>query len=165
MWPGFRRSRPAPVRARNGLAPAARAIFQTSLISRYRPSLYSDPAKIHVAAHTKLMSFLVNWLIVLVSALFIVLYLSLRTPHTSRAALVGRERRVASARLFAQATLGFWTAALIVVRGILTTDGTEAAHPAFTSLAFGALGLASVSTYWSVCALRLRRRRLTFARR
>ena len=149
----------------NRLTPAARTIFQTSLISRYRPSLYSDLAKIHVAVHTKPMSFLVNWLIVLVSTLSIVLYLSLRTPHTSRASLAGHERRVASARLFAQATLGFWTAALIVVRGILTTDGTEAAHPAFTSLAFAALGLASVSTYWSVRALRLRRRRLTFTRR
>ncbi|CAN0619668.1 conserved membrane protein of unknown function [Burkholderia multivorans] len=158
-------SPPVPVRARNRHATAIGVTFQTSLISRHRPSLYSGLAKIHVAVHTKLMSFLVNWLIVLVSVLSIVLYLSLRTPHSRHAALVGHERRVASARLFAQATLGFWTAALIVVRGILTTDGTEAAHPALTSLAFAALGLASVSTYWSVCAVRLRRRRLTFARR
>jgi hypothetical protein len=108
------------------------------------------------------MNFLINWLIVLASLLAIVLFLCLRTPHTRHAAEIGRGRRVASACLLTQATLGFWTAALIVERGILSAAGADASPAGFASIALAALGLASVSAYWSVRALRLRRPRLLF---
>ncbi|MGU7772519.1 hypothetical protein ACV229_20415 [Burkholderia sp. MR1-5-21] len=110
------------------------------------------------------MHFLVDWFIFLAAMLAATLFLCLRAPLTARASEIGRERRFDAARLMAQAALAFWTAALIVVRGILGAEGADASLAGFAALAFAALGLTSVATYWAVLALRLRRTRLLFAR-
>lgn len=111
------------------------------------------------------MDFLVNWFIALAVLLAATLFLCLRPPPTRRLAESGRPRRVASARLLTQAVIGFWTAALIVAQGILGPDGDGQSLTGFAALAFAALGLTTVSAYWSVCALRLRRPPALFARR
>ncbi|RQR61546.1 hypothetical protein DIE19_13415 [Burkholderia sp. Bp9126] len=108
------------------------------------------------------MNFLVNWLIALAALLAASLFLCLRTPHTRHPADIGRQRRVDSARLMSQAILGFWTAALVVVRGILISDGDDMSPAGCAAIALAALGLVSVAAYWSVCALRLRRPRTLF---
>ncbi|RQR58752.1 hypothetical protein DIE18_20365 [Burkholderia sp. Bp9125] len=108
------------------------------------------------------MNFLVNWLIALAALLAASLFLCLRTPHTRHPVDIGRQRRVESARLMSQAILGFWTAALIIVRGILISDGDDVSPAGCAAIAFAALGLASVAAYWSVCALRLRGPRTLF---
>ena len=104
------------------------------------------------------MSFLVNWFIALAILLAATLFLCLRAHKT------GRERRIASARLLAQAIVGFWTAALIVVRGILHADAADATPAGVAAIALAALGLASVAAYRSERALQLRRPRPRFAR-
>lgn len=103
------------------------------------------------------MDFLVNWLIALAALLAATLFLCLLPRSAHRLAESGRPRRVAAARLLAQAVIGFWTAALIVAQGILGPDGDGQSLTGFAALAFAALGLTTVAAYWSVCALRLRR--------
>jgi len=103
------------------------------------------------------MDFLVNWLIALAALLAATLFLCLRPRSAHRLAESGRPRRVAAARLLAQAVIGFWTAALIVAQGILGPDADGQSLTGFAALAFAALGLTTVAAYWSVCALRLRR--------
>ncbi|WP_412022158.1 hypothetical protein [Burkholderia cepacia] len=110
------------------------------------------------------MAFLIDWFIALAALLAATLFLCLRPPSARRLAEAGRPRRVASARLFAQAVIGFWTAALIVAQGILGPDGDGQSLAGFAALAFAALGLATVAAYWSACALRLRRPRMLFVR-
>ncbi|UEP49229.1 hypothetical protein LMA00_05580 [Burkholderia ambifaria] len=110
------------------------------------------------------MAFLIDWFIALAAVLAATLFLCLRSPSAHLRA-VGRPRRVACARLLAQAVIGFWTAALIVAQGILGPDGDGQSHAGVAALAFAALGLAAVAAYWSACALRLRRPRTLFARR
>ncbi|VWC03597.1 membrane protein [Burkholderia aenigmatica] len=111
------------------------------------------------------MDFLVDWLIALAVLLAATLFLCLRPWSARRLADSGRPRRVASARLLTQAVIGFWTAALIVVRGILGPDGDSQSLAGFAALAFAALGLTTVAVHWSVCALRLRRPPTLFTRR
>ncbi|RBB41843.1 hypothetical protein DPV79_05720 [Burkholderia reimsis] len=110
------------------------------------------------------MDFLVNWLIALAALLTATLFLCLRPRSPHRLAESGRPRRVAAARLLAQAVIGFWTAALIVAQGILGPDADGQSLTGFAALAFAALGLTTVAAYWSVCALRLRRPPPLFAR-
>lgn len=111
------------------------------------------------------MAFLIDWFIALAAVLAATLFLCLRSPSAQRLRASGRPRRVASARLFAQAVIGFWVAALIVAQGILGPDGNGQSLAGFAALAFAALGLTTVAAYWSACALRLRRPRVMFARR
>ncbi|WP_175717644.1 hypothetical protein [Burkholderia anthina] len=111
------------------------------------------------------MAFLIDWFIALATVLAITLFLCLRSPSAPRLRAAGRARRVASARLLAQAVIGFWTAALIVGHGILGPDGNGQSPTGIAALACAALGLASVAIYWWACALRLRRPRVLFARR
>jgi len=111
------------------------------------------------------MAFLIDWFIALAAVLAVTLFLCLRSPSAQRLRASGRPRRVASARLFAQAVIGFWVAALIVAQGILGPDGNGQSLAGFAALAFAALGLTTVAAYWSACALRLRRPRVMFARR
>ncbi|HKT63399.1 hypothetical protein [Burkholderia sp. 22313] len=111
------------------------------------------------------MAFLIDWFIALAAVLAATLFLCLRSPSAQRLRAAGRPRRVASARLLAQAVIGFWVAALIVAQGILGPDGEGQSLAGFAALAFAALGLATVAAYWSACALRLRRPRVLFARR
>ncbi|KAB0631454.1 hypothetical protein [Burkholderia latens] len=111
------------------------------------------------------MALLIDWFIALAAVLAATVFLCLRAPSPQRLRASGRSRRVASARLLAQAVIGFWTAALIVTQGILGPDGDGQSLAGFASLAFAALGLAAVAAYWSTCALRLRRPRMLFARR
>ncbi|RQS72963.1 hypothetical protein DID96_08865 [Burkholderia sp. Bp8963] len=110
------------------------------------------------------MHFLVDWFIVLAVLTAAALFLFLRAPRHRYAPEIGRKRRIDSARLITQAILGFWTAALIVARGILGTAGADASPAGFAAFALAAFGLASVSTYWTVLALRLRRTRTLFTR-
>ncbi|CAM2338422.1 hypothetical protein [Burkholderia vietnamiensis] len=110
------------------------------------------------------MAFLIDWIIALAAALATSLFVCLRAPAARRFRDDGRPRRVASARLLAQAVIGFWTAALIVVQGILGPDGHGQSVTGFASLAIAALGLAAVATYWTARALRLRRPRHMFTR-
>ncbi|KVH32282.1 hypothetical protein [Burkholderia cepacia] len=111
------------------------------------------------------MDFLVDWLIALAVLLAATLFLCLLPQSAHRLAESGRPRRVATARLLTQAVIGFWTAALIVAQGILGPDGDGQSLAGFAALAFAALGLTTVSAYWSVCALRLCRRPPLFTRR
>lgn len=111
------------------------------------------------------MAFLVNWLIALAALLAATLFLCLRPPAAHRLSASGRPRRVTAARLLTQAVIGFWTAALIIARGILGPEGDGQSPAGFASLAFAALGLATVAAYWSTCALRLCRPRALFTRR
>ncbi|WP_431821896.1 hypothetical protein [Burkholderia sp. F1] len=110
------------------------------------------------------MDFLVNWLIALAVLLTATWFLCLRVPCSRHPAEIGRARRIESARLLTQGILGFWTAALIVARGILVSDGADASPAGFAAIAFAALGLVAVAAYWSACAVRLRRPRLFFRR-
>lgn len=110
------------------------------------------------------MVFLVDWFIVLAALLAAALFLCLRPP-ARRLAAAGRPRRIASARLLAQAVIGFWTAALIVAEGILGAGGHDQPFAGFAALALAAVALAGVAAYWSARALRLRRPRVLFARR
>ncbi|WP_322086693.1 hypothetical protein [Burkholderia sp. BCC1999] len=110
------------------------------------------------------MAFLVDWLIALAALLAATLFLCLRAPSARPLPESGRPRRVACARLLTQAVIGFWTAALIVVEGILGPDGDGQSLTGFAALAFAALGLSTVAAYWSACALRLRRPPSLFAR-
>ncbi|AJY13832.1 hypothetical protein K6W16_17865 [Burkholderia dolosa] len=111
------------------------------------------------------MVFLVDWFIVLAALLAAALFLCLRPPPARRLAAAGRPRRIASARLLAQAVIGFWTAALIVAEGILGAGGHDQPFAGFAALALAAVALAGVAAYWSARALRLRRPRVLFARR
>lgn len=111
------------------------------------------------------MAFLIDWFIALAAALATTLFLCLRSPSAPRLRAAGRPRRVACARLLAQAVIGFWTAALIVAQGILGPDGDGQSHAGLAALAFAALGLTTVAAYWCACALRLWRSRVLFARR
>ncbi|RQR26214.1 hypothetical protein DIE23_30310 [Burkholderia sp. Bp9143] len=111
------------------------------------------------------MAFLIDWFIALAAVLAATLFLCLRSPSAPRLRAVGRSRRVACARLLAQAVIGFWMAALIVAQGILGPGGDGQSHAGFAALAFAALGLATAAAYWSACALRLCRPRVLFARR
>ena len=111
------------------------------------------------------MAFLTDWFIALAAVLAATLFLCLRSPSAQRLRASGRPRRVASARLLAQAVISFWAAALIVAQGILGPDGSGQSLAGFAALAFAALGLATVAAYWSACALRLRRPCVLFARR
>ncbi|KVV58002.1 hypothetical protein WT27_24035 [Burkholderia territorii] len=111
------------------------------------------------------MAFLIDWFIALAAALAATLFLCLRSPAAPRLRAAGRSRRLACARLLAQAVIGFWTAALIVAQGILGPDGDGQSHAGFAALAFAALGLTTVATYWCACALRLRRWRMLFPHR
>ncbi|WP_269510635.1 hypothetical protein [Burkholderia sp. IMCC1007] len=111
------------------------------------------------------MAFLIDWFIALAAVLAATLFLCLRSPSACGLRAAGRARRVASARLLAQAVIGFWTATLIVARGILGPDGDGQSPAGVAALAFAALGLAAVASYWATCARRLRRRRTLFPRR
>ncbi|AIO42785.1 hypothetical protein KDW55_02005 [Burkholderia sp. AU19243] len=111
------------------------------------------------------MAFLIDWFIALAALLAATLFLCLRAPSVRCLRASGRPRRVAAARLLAQAVIGFWTAALIVTQGILGPSGDEQSLPGFAALAFAALGLVTVAAYWCLCALRLRRPPALFARR
>ncbi|WP_175835136.1 hypothetical protein [Burkholderia anthina] len=111
------------------------------------------------------MAFLIDWFIALAAVLATTLFLCLRSPSAYRLRVAGHARRVASARLLAQAVIGFWTAALIVAQGILGPGGDGQSPAGVAALAFAALGLTAVATYWSACALRLRCSRTLFARR
>ncbi|ALX12480.1 hypothetical protein P350_13485 [Burkholderia cepacia JBK9] len=110
------------------------------------------------------MAFLVDWLIALAALLAAILFLCLRAPSARRLAESGRPRRIARARLLTQALIGFWTAALIVMEGILGPDGDGQSLAGFAALAFAALGLSAVAAYWSARALQLRRPPTLFAR-
>ncbi|WP_423378636.1 hypothetical protein [Burkholderia sp. LMG 32019] len=110
------------------------------------------------------MDFLIDWFIALAALLAAILFLCLRSRSACRLAESGRARRVATARLLTQAVIGFWTAALIVVQGILGPDGEGQSLAGFAALAFAALGLTTVAAYWSACALRLRRPPQLFTR-
>ncbi|RKU02091.1 hypothetical protein C7H84_16025 [Burkholderia sp. Nafp2/4-1b] len=111
------------------------------------------------------MAFLIDWFIALAAALAATLFLCLRSPSATRLRAAGRPRRVACARLLAQAVIGFWTAALIVAQGILGPDGHGQSNAGFAALALAALGLSTVAAYWCACALRLRRPRALFKHR
>lgn len=111
------------------------------------------------------MAFLIDWFISLAALLAATLFLCLRPPAARRLSASGRPRRVTAARLLTQAVIGFWTAALIVARGILGPEGDGQSAAGFAALAFAALGLATVAAYWSACALRLCRPRALFASR
>ena len=111
------------------------------------------------------MAFLIDWFIALAAVLAATVFLCLRAPSAQRLRTSGRPRRIAYARLLAQAGLGFWTAALIVAQGILGPTGDRQSLAGFAALGFAALGLATVAAYWSACALRLRRPRVLFAAR
>jgi len=111
------------------------------------------------------MAFLIDWFITLAAVLAATLFLCLRSPSATRLRDAGRPRRVACARLLAQAVIGFWTAALIVVQGILGPDGDDPSRTGLAALSFAALGLSTVAAYWSASAWRLRRPRALFARR
>ncbi|MGS0893382.1 hypothetical protein ACVBGC_12685 [Burkholderia stagnalis] len=111
------------------------------------------------------MAFLVDWFITLAALLAAALFLCLRPPSAHRLPESGRPRRVTSARLLTQAVIGFWTAALIVMVGLLGPGGDGRSPAGFAAFALIAFGLAAIAAYWSACALRLRRPRLLFTRR
>ncbi|RQR42612.1 MULTISPECIES: hypothetical protein [unclassified Burkholderia] len=111
------------------------------------------------------MAFLIDWFITLAAVLAATLFLCLRSPSAARLRDAGRPRRVACARLLVQAVIGFWTAALIVLQGILGPAGDDQSYAGLAALSFAALGLSAVAAYWSASAWRLRRPRALFARR
>ncbi len=139
--------------------------FEFVRFNRRRDDTKVDTLRSASSVSRFLMAFLIDWFIALAAVLATTLFLCLRSPSAHRLRGAGHARRVASARLLAQAVIGFWTATLIVAQGILGPDGDGQSATGVASLAFAALGLAAVATYWAACALRLRRPRMLFARR
>ncbi|ALP62676.1 MULTISPECIES: hypothetical protein [Paraburkholderia] len=103
---------------------------------------------------------LTNWVIILAVALISLTFFCSRAPaHWS---IESRARRFTGMRLLAQAVLSFWTALLIVARGLFVL-GSKTLHVAPAAILTGALLLIVASGYWSIRGRRMLKPRRLFS--
>ncbi|BCZ78187.1 hypothetical protein PTKU64_18620 [Paraburkholderia terrae] len=103
---------------------------------------------------------LTNWVIILAVALIsLTFFCSCAPAHWS---IENRARRFTGTRLLAQAVLSFWTALLILTRGLFAL-GSRAVHVAPTVVLTGALLLIIASGYWSIRGRRMLKPRRLFS--
>ncbi|ACC70941.1 hypothetical protein PPMP20_05075 [Paraburkholderia phymatum] len=103
---------------------------------------------------------LTNWVIILAVALISLTFFCSRAPASW--SIDNRARRFTGTRLLAQAVLSFWSALLIVVRGLFALDA-RTIHIAPAIIFAGALVLIAASCYWSIRGRRLLKPRRLFS--
>jgi hypothetical protein len=103
---------------------------------------------------------LTNWVIILAVALISLTFFCSRAP--TNWSIESRARRFTGTRLLAQAVLSFWTALLIVARGLYAL-GSRALHVSPAVLLAGALLLIGASCYWSIRGRQLLKPRRLFS--
>ena len=103
---------------------------------------------------------LTNWVIILAAALIALSFVCSRVPASW--SMENRARRFTGARLLAQAVLSFWSALLIVVRG-LSALSARTMHIAPQVMLAGALLLVVAACYWSIRGRKLLKPRRLFA--
>jgi hypothetical protein len=101
-----------------------------------------------------------NWVIVLAVALISLTVFCSRAPASW--SIENRARRFTGMRLLAQAVLSFWSALLIVVRGLFAL-GARTFHIAPQLVLAGALLLVVASCYWSIRGSKLLKPRRLFS--
>jgi hypothetical protein len=103
---------------------------------------------------------LTNWVIILAVALISLTFYCSRAPTSW--SVDNRARRFTGTRLLAQAVLSFWSALLIVARGLFAL-GARTIHIAPELIFASALLLMAASCYWSIRGRKLLKPRRLFS--